>query len=224
MKEAIDAAWPLSSVLYTEVWAEKHSGMLGGLVPQARQQCVSENVLRFVSTTENPDGVVAIAVERDATTFNSAISLAVAVERLQSPGNLGTLIRVSTAAGADGIWMTADSVDPTHPKVLRASAGQWFRQPPRVVSLVDWLDSRRREGTQVLAAATEGRALWDFDLKKPTVFLLGNEGAGLSWSMRDSSDDVISIPMATGIESLNVATSGGLLLYEAVRQRKIARD
>lgn len=193
--------------------------MLEAISPAVRQQMVSEQVLKHIATTEQPDGVIAIARFRINVPQRNKRMLGLGVETLQEPGNLGTLIRASVATQADGIWMSPDSVDAVHPKVLRASAGQWFRQPPITTSLQIWLEQCRTQSIQILAAATGGRSFWDFDLNKPTVFLLGNEGAGLTKSLRQLADEVISIPMAAGVESLNVGTTGALLLYEARRQR-----
>ncbi len=103
--------------------------------------------------------------------------------------------------------------------MLRSSAGQWFRLPPqRLSSIVSIRDSIPEQRLQILGAAADGKNYWDFDFTRPTLFVLGNEGAGLSVEARSSVDGLVSIPMAANIESLNVAVAGALLLYEAKRQ------
>ncbi len=136
------------------------------------------------------------------------------------PRQSGNVDSGSTACRCDAIWLSENGIDPYHPKVLRASAGQWFRQPPSIVSLPERIEVCRRQSIQVLAATAEGQAFWDFDLTSPTLFLLGNEGAGLTPSTLDLADARISIPMAAKVESLNVGVVGTLLLYEAERQRR----
>jgi TrmH family RNA methyltransferase len=222
LQEAIATQWPLSAVCHTPEWVDRHANLVRQIPTAVRQQTVSADVLRSLSTTQTPDGVVAIARHRSSTRPTKSLSLAIGLETLQDPGNLGTLVRTAAAVAADGIWLSGDSVDPEHPKVLRASAGQWFRQPPTVVSLPDWLQSCRHSSLQVLAAAADGIPFWQYDLTQPTIFLLGNEGAGLSEKLCNLADGIVSIPMAIGVESLNVSTTGALLLYEAVRQREIS--
>jgi TrmH family RNA methyltransferase len=89
-----------------------------------------------------------------------------------------------------------------------------------VTPIKPWIEKCRQHNIQVLAAATGGRSYWDWDLTKPTIFLLGNEGAGLTQPVKQLADGIVSIPMAQGVESLNVGTTGALLLYEAMRQRR----
>ena len=224
LEEALGVGWPLRAVCYTFDWAERHPQLLASLPKHLRRQAVSLEVMAALSTTESPEGVVAVAVSRQIPSPPpEALRLGLAVEALQDPGNLGSLIRVVAATGADGLWLSADSVDPENPKVLRASAGQWFRRPPQVLpDLPTWIQSCRRQGIQVLAAtlAPVATCYWDHDLTRPTLFLLGNEGAGLKESTIQLADGQVRIPMAAGVESLNVAMTGGLLLYEALRQRR----
>jgi TrmH family RNA methyltransferase len=92
-----------------------------------------------------------------------------------------------------------------------------------VVDLLSLIRSRRKKNVQILAASANGKSFWESDLTVPTIFLLGNEGAGLSSELRAEATDVIAIPMAKGVESLNVAVAGALLLFEAQRQRKTLR-
>ncbi len=225
IQEALSTSWPLPALCYTPLWQEHHPQILTQIPSSTRQQPVSEAVLQRLTTTETPDGVVGVA--RHLPPADPAeISLGVAVETLQDPGNLGALIRNSVAAGSEVLWISADSVDPEHPKVLRSSAGQWFKCPPRSVDdLRALIQLHQQQGIRVLAACAQPISdrtgtLWDWDLTVPTIFLLGNEGAGLSQTLIDQADGTIQIPMAAGVESLNLAMTGGLLLYEAKRQRQ----
>ncbi|MFS8894859.1 TrmH family RNA methyltransferase [Synechococcus sp. R3-13] len=224
IEEALRVGWPLQALCYTPDWASRHPHLLADLPKGLRRQPVSPEVMAALCTTESPEGAVAVAVSRQIPSPPlSGVRLGLVVETLQDPGNLGSLIRVVAAAGADGLWLSADSVDPENPKVLRASAGQWFRRPPQVVpDLAAWIQSCRCHGIQVLAATLSPTAncYWDQDLTRPTLFLLGNEGAGLREATIQQADAQVRIPMAEGVESLNVAMTGGLLLYEALRQRR----
>lgn len=226
IQEALATGWPLQAVCYTEAWRERHGALIQQFSPEIRQQPISAAVLKNLTTTETPDGVVGIASRQSHPALDLGhCHLLLAVETLQDPGNLGALIRTAAATHTDALWISPDSVDPDHPKVLRASAGQWFRLPPQVTDLPQLLQACREQQIQVLAAVgtpvpeREVRSFWDQDLTQPTLILLGNEGRGLSSALIQAADHLVAIPMATGVESLNVAITGALLLYEARRQQ-----
>ena len=226
VEEAIATGWPLDAICFDANWALNNQGLLASIAKDASRshmllQPASEAILRRLSTTDSACSVIAVAVQSESTAYPPReLSLAIAVESLQDPGNLGALIRIAAAAGIGPIILSSDSVDPFNPKVLRSTAGQWFRGPPMVVDLPSLLRSQRQKNVQILAASADGKSFWECDLTVPTIFLLGNEGAGLSSELRTEATGIIAIPMAKGVESLNVAVSGALLLFEAQRQRK----
>ncbi len=147
--------------------------------------------------------------------------LCLALETIQDPGNLGTIIRTAAAAGARALLLSADSVDLDHPKVLRASVGAWFRLPMKVSSdLVAELRNAQKQGIQIVATLpTATQMYWELDFQKPTIILLGNEGAGLSPALIDLANQQVKIPLERSVESLNVGICAALMLYEAQRQR-----
>ncbi|MEO0853470.1 MAG: RNA methyltransferase [Cyanobacteria bacterium J06648_11] len=230
LQEAIATGWPLSAVCFTEAWAQRNAETLARVPANARQQVVDPQVLDALATTQTPDGVVAVAERKHPGDGDAKVNLAIALETVGDPGNAGAIVRTAAAAGSDRVWLSADSVDPEHPKVLRASAGQWFRLPPQVAeSLPDLVVKCRDRGMQVLAAAMPredepARICWEVDFTRPTLLLLGNEGAGLSRDLVRLADACVQIPMAAGVESLNVAIAGSVLLYEARRQRWAAEN
>lgn len=224
IQEAIAAGYPLLGACATPDWQQSHPELWQAVAGLAdRQELVTPEAMGAMATTVTPDGVVAIAARPPAAPLSKTVpNLGIAVETLQDPGNLGTLIRTAAAVGSDGIWLSAGSIDPFHPKVLRASAGQWFRVPQQVTA--DWLATVtgwRAAGAQVLATAAEGDiAYWELDLRQPTVLMLGNEGNGLSEAALAAASDVVAIPMAAGVESLNVGVAAAVILFEAQRQRR----
>lgn len=221
LTEALAVDWPLETICYTEAWAERYPGLLKSLSGH-RTECVTPTLMETLSTTVTPDGVVATAPRKlpDWQTQMTQGTLWVIAETLQDPGNLGTLLRTATATGA-GIILSADSVDPTHPKVLRATAGQWFRRPPALApDLLAVVDYCQRHGISMYA--TTGQAshcFWDVDFRGPVAFALGSEGRGLSPTFLNQISHQVSIPMEAGVESLNVGISAAILLYEVQRQR-----
>ena len=221
IEAACQADYKLDTIFYTERWRSHHQSLFSTAIEQEiRTQLVAQEVLDAIATTVNPDGVVAIA-NRVATKQAPKLQrLGIALERLQDPGNLGTIIRTAAATGIDGMWLGSDSVDYYSPKVLRSSAGQWFKVP--VVTngdLSELVREQQQQGVQVIATTSQAtKSYWEIDFNCPTLILLGNEGAGLSTELIEAADIQIKIPLANQVESLNVAIASALLLYEAQRQ------
>jgi TrmH family RNA methyltransferase len=223
LEAALSTGLPLMTVCATPKWQARYPQLSEQACLQAQRiELVSPEVLAAIATTVNPDGVVASIARSAMQNRQPAMGqLGVVLETLQDPGNLGTVIRTAAAAGVDGLWLSADSVDLDHPKVLRASAGQWF-QLPMVVSedLVGTMQQWRDQGYQLVATQPHAaQVYWHLDFTRPTVLLLGNEGAGLSPDLVALADQAVKIPLNGGVESLNVAIAAALLLYEAYRQR-----
>ncbi len=221
VEAACQANLPLLTVCYTEAWQERYPQLWQQVNEAAqRTEIVSPEVLQSIATTVAPDGVIA-TVARTAVPPPQMGTLGLVLETIQDPGNLGTMIRTVAAVGADGLLLSRDSVDPAHPKVLRASAGQWFQVPIAVSSdLIAEVGHYQQAGMQVLATLPTAKlTYWDVDLRRPTLIVLGNEGAGLSPELAALADSAVTIPLQSGVESLNVAIAAALILYEAKRQR-----
>ncbi|MBV5261162.1 RNA methyltransferase [Synechococcus moorigangaii CMS01] len=225
IEAAIAQGFSFQTVLFTENWQAKYP-QLAAQLKGDRQDLVAEEVLQRVATTVNPDGIVATLAQRLVRSSPpDQISLGVAIERLQDPGNLGTIIRTATATGVDTLLLSGDSVNPSNPKVLRASVGAWFQTTPLVLpTFLDQLQRYRAQGVQIVATLPQAtKTYWDLDWRQPSLILLGNEGAGLSPAVAAIADQAVQIPMGPGIESLNVAIACALMLYEARRQRDFQR-
>ncbi|MGF1602658.1 MAG: TrmH family RNA methyltransferase [Thermosynechococcaceae cyanobacterium] len=220
LQEACAVNWPLEVACCTPIWCEKYPLLWQQLQGQARIELVSADVLGAITTTNTPDGVVAIATSQ-TTTAPKITSLGLVLETIQDPGNLGTMIRTAAAAGAEGLLLSADTVDPEHPKVLRASAGAWFHIDIGLCeNLLQAVSQYQQQGFQILATRPDAeQSYWKCDLQQPTLILIGNEGAGLSAALSDLAHTQVKIPTAPAIESLNAGVSAALLLYEAQRQR-----
>jgi len=156
--------------------------------------------------------------------------LGVLLDRPASPGNVGSIIRSADALGAHGVIVTGHAADIYDPRCVRASTGSMFALPvtraPGHRQVAAWVAARRARGCPVVLAAADERGdrdVFDFDFTRPTLLLIGNEGTGLSAAWRELSDVVVSIPMAGAASSLNAANAATVLLYEAARQRLLAR-
>lgn len=223
LEAACHAGCELVTLCFTQDWQRRYPHLWEQASQKTqRTELVSPEVLRAIATTVEPDGVVA-TMQQSALPTPNFTSLGLVLDTIQDPGNLGTMIRTAAAVGVDGILLSHDSVDPDHPKVLRASAGQWFQVPMAVSSdLATDLSHYQQQGMQVVATLPAARlTYWEVDLCRPTLILLGNEGAGLSTAVAALADVAVTIPLHPGVESLNVAIAAALMLYEVKRQRML---
>ena len=227
IQEAVAAGWPLATVCYTESWLAREAELLEQIISSSpsdlRCEVVSVEVLVAMATTVQPDGVVALAHAQTRDTL-SIQSLGLVLEDLQDPGNVGTILRTAAASGVEGILLGSGTADLANPKVLRASAGAWFRVlAARSDDLVGQVMDYRDRGFQVLATVPKAdRDCWSVDYIQPTLILVGNEGAGLSETLIQAATLQVRIPLSAGVESLNAATATAVLLFEAKRQRTVA--
>jgi len=156
--------------------------------------------------------------------------LGVLLDRPASPGNVGSIIRSADALGAQGVIVGGHAADVYDPRCVRASTGSLFALPvvrtPGPGEVAAWVTALRARGCPIVLAATDERGdrdVFDFDFTQPVLLLAGNEGTGLSCAWRELSDVVVSIPMAGAASSLNAASAASIFMYEASRQRLLAR-
>jgi 23S rRNA (uridine2479-2'-O)-methyltransferase len=152
--------------------------------------------------------------------------LVVVFDRPTTPGNIGTLVRSADAFGASGVVITGHAADPYDPKAVRASTGSLFAIPVlRAAShreVIDWVTVLRERDVPVEIVGTDEHGevdVADYDLTGPRLVLIGNETHGLSAAWREISDRTVRIPITGAASSLNAATAGTVVLYEAARQR-----
>lgn len=179
--------------------------------------------LRSVVSTVSPQPLVAVVATHQWTVedLDPSKPVLVIVEG-RDPGNIGTLWRTAEAAGFAGIVLTGNSVDPTNPKVIRASAGAAFRLPVVVAgSAVEIFGVLRDQGRSIFATAlrADSQPHDTVDLRTAAI-VLGNEAHGLPAELLAAADAVIRIELAGPTESLNVAAAGAVLCFEALRQAR----
>jgi 23S rRNA (guanosine2251-2'-O)-methyltransferase len=151
--------------------------------------------------------------------------LLLALDSLQDPQNLGTLLRTALATGAHGALIPEHRAAGVTPAVSKASAGAVEHLlVARATNLSRALELLKREGVWVYGLVVEGtQPFWEVDWTGPTVVVVGAEGPGLGRLVRSTCDLLVTVPMAAGtIQSLNAAVAGSLVLYEAFRQRHSA--
>jgi TrmH family RNA methyltransferase len=148
----------------------------------------------------------------------SSCRFALVLEAIQDPGNLGSMLRSAAAAGCDAVFLSASCADAWSPKVLRAAMGGHFvlaiQEQQNLPALMSDFP-----GMKIATALNATQRLYDCDLSGTVVFMMGNEGAGLSDELLSLATHPVIIPMPGKVESLNVAAATAICLFEAVRQR-----
>ncbi len=199
-------------------------------------ETVSEEVMKKMSDTQTPQGVLAVMHQYEYTLeevlegYNQDASesgkesapLLLILENIQDPGNLGTMLRSGEGAGVTGIILSKGCADIFSPKVIRSTMGSIFRMPfIYVENISEMVKELSAKGISTYAAHLKGKKSYDeFDYTKPTAFLIGNEGNGLTKETADAASEYVLIPMKGEVESMNAATSAAILTFEASRQRR----
>jgi TrmH family RNA methyltransferase len=223
---AVEGGVPLRDVFWCDglLVSEHGRALLASLDPDTPQHEVSEHVFRALSDRTEPQGIAAIGERPCLRAADLALSLdgvLLALEDMRDPGNLGTVIRTADAAGADGVVLLGECVDPYDPKVVRAAMGSIFHVPvAEGADAVEFAAWARRQGVRTYAASTRGEQThFEATYSGRTAFLIGNEARGLSEEALQAADATIRIPMLGRVESLNAATAASILIYEVIRQR-----
>ena len=185
---------------------------------------VKDSLFEKISETVNPQGILAVChiKEFDVTNVDYSNSpFFVVLENVTDPGNMGTLIRTADAAGADGIFLSKGCVDIYNPKVIRATMGSIFHLPIyRNLNLMDLMEDFKNNNVKTLAAHLKGTSTpYKVDMTTACAVIIGNEANGLSDEISEIASDLVKIPMPGKAESMNAGIAGGILIYEAVRQR-----
>jgi len=189
-------------------------------------QPVSEAVFQKIGYGDNPDGILAVAPQPKLTL--SALdcpsnALFLIAEGLEKPGNLGAILRSADAAGVDGIILCDSQTDVCNPNVIRASRGAFFSVPMAQATTESALHWLRDHAIQIVAATPAAtQNYFEVDLRSASAIAVGAEHSGLSDRWFD--DIQVVIPMVGQVDSLNVAQSASILLFEAVKQRMAISD
>jgi TrmH family RNA methyltransferase len=185
---------------------------------------LSQPLLKKLSSRENPAGlaVVALAPTPSLAAFKPPSKALVLISvGLEKPGNLGALLRSADAAGADAV-LVAGGVDLYSPQVIHNSTGVVFLLPVFSASeqaVLDWL--REHQIPMVATTPQADKTYWEVDMRGPVAIVLGPEHQGLSSQWLSRAELKVRIPMQGHADSLNVSATAALMLYEAMRQRRI---
>ena len=236
VEEAISSSWKIKFVLVSDeaMKNERVINMLDNIKSQSLDVYLAKDAIyRKASATDTPQGVLCVMERRrysisdivatlDADIFISKnVPLIVVLDGIQDPGNVGTIIRTSLATNVNAIISLQGTADIFSDKVVRSSMGAIFRLPIVTdVTIPNFISFAEQQNINVFVSSLNKNAkvIFDCDFRKPTAFIFGNEGTGVSIPFLQIYSPVF-IPMNEKVESLNVASSVSAILYETIRQR-----
>jgi TrmH family RNA methyltransferase len=178
------------------------------------------HILETVCDTRSPQGCCAAFTLPDGPAIPQNASRLLALDGVQDPGNLGTILRTADAAGFEGAYLSPLCADVYSPKVQRAAMGSGFRVPALRCLLEETLTRLKAEGWQIAVSALDGLNLYENEKAlsgDKLILVIGNEARGVSPGVQKLSDIRIKIPMRGKAESLNAAVAAGILMYELTK-------
>ena len=221
-----------AELIATERWYQRHAHLLVGVNQAIPRRLVTDEVLTAALSTVTPDGVASLCPYSALPLAPKDAHFLLVLDRIQDPGNLGTLLRTALAADVQNVWL-GSGVDPLGSKSLRASAGALLQLPHHrfgpdedtaISQLTDELKRLAAGGMQVVATLVPGSQVpirpvpyWELNWRLPTALVLGTEGAGLHPELLASCTHAVTLPHSSRVESLNVAAAAVPLLLERRR-------
>jgi TrmH family RNA methyltransferase len=217
VEEAIKSKVSIDSIIFTESFKEKNPELFLKINENIKLIQMNEALLKQLCSTENPQGIVGV-INMQNKELKSG-ELVVLVDKVQDPGNMGTIIRTAHAAGAAGIVMTKGTVDIYNDKTLRSTMGSIFYIPIVEDDSLDFVKSLKKEGYKLVVSSLQGKNnFFEENLQGKVMIAVGNEGNGVSDEVYDIADIKVKIPMPGEAESLNVAVATSIMIYEKIRQ------
>jgi TrmH family RNA methyltransferase len=213
-----------------ELWTGRSEQALTDLVQSrgGRISMLTERAFASLAGQESPDGVLAVAEmprvgldRQDNALAVTSSPLFLVVEGIERPGNLGTIARTCAGTGVSGLIVCDPQVDPFHPEVVRASVGALFSLPLSVVTTSAFLSWARDQSVRLIVSSPNaGRSYDDAEVTGSTALVVGSEKWGVTDEMRNAADELVRLPMSGDVDSVNVAVAAGVLVFDALRQRR----
>lgn len=218
VEEAVNSKWVFQFALYDNDLNKRGKQLVEKLQNEnIESEKVESSLLRTLSETESPQGILAVVSLTQLQILNS-LNFVLILDQIRDPGNLGTLLRTAAATGVQAVLLPPETTDAFAPKVVRAGMGAHFRLP---IHSMTWEEIREQtKDLHIYLAEMEGQSCWETDLRQPLTLIIGGEAQGASEEARKLDTQKISIPMAGNVESLNAGVAGSVLMFEVVRQRR----
>jgi TrmH family RNA methyltransferase len=221
VEEALKSTFQVPYIFLSEEALERwQSFQLNEMLQSASKlYIVKEAILKLLSSTETPQGVIAV-VNQNNMHLEIKEGFYVLVDKIQDPGNMGTIIRSAHAAGAAGVITTKGTVDIYNEKTLRSTMGSIFNIPIIEDKDLSIIDSLKNSGFKLIVSSLEdSKNFYDVDLTDNVIIAVGNEGSGISEEIYKLGDMKVKIPMPGNAESLNAGAAASIMMFETVRQK-----
>lgn len=228
VREALEAGL-VTRLFVEESQSEKHADLLDQAqnIYGADVVILSDQCFSLLESTMNSQGLLAIARQREPSQeewdglLDSEPVNVLVLDSVQDPGNVGSLIRTAVASGFMVILMTKGTADPYSPKITRAASGlnrlPFIKMVDGPDQAIEWL---RKHNKKILVADARGRQeYYKSKYSQDLGLVMGNEGSGIDPKFIDAADEIVYIPMLRGVESLNVAVAGGILMYSTAERK-----
>ncbi len=191
----------------------------------AKYECVyvTQNIFKYVSEVQTPQGILAIVEKTDTNIeIDYTQDIIIALDDVQDPGNLGTILRTVDSIGLTQILVSKGTADTYNPKVVRSTMGAIFRV--KIIECEDLKqilkETKKHKFKIVVSSLQTENTIYDINYHKKVV-IIGNEANGVEKEIQEFADEKIKIPMLGKAESLNVSVATGIILYEYVRQNRL---
>ena len=227
VEEAIRSGLRLQAVFFSESGAERAERLLPQIGAHVETVVLPDKLFASVVPSETPQGVAALVRLKSHTLVEllerAQFGPLVVVAGVQDPGNLGTILRSAEAFGAGGAALGEGTVSPFNSKVVRGAAGSLFRLALARVKLLAALEQMKERGIRTLATSShKGVPLPEATLSGPLAVIVGGEGAGVPRDLMAKVDEVVAIPHAPQVESLNAGVAASIVLYEISKQSALS--
>lgn len=229
VEEALAAGIPIrSAAVSPHLEASARGGALKAALARSAVPLteLGDRALAELADTEHPQGIIAVVEPPRWSWEHLRVgpgTVIAALDGVQDPGNVGTILRTAHGLGAAGVVALKGTAELHNPKVIRGSMGALFRQPAFSASEEQLLEWMTGHGVEAWVAAVDGTPLGELSIgssaRAPICVIVGNEGAGVSPALAERAARRVAIRLAPGTESLNVAVAAGILLYEVLRER-----
>jgi TrmH family RNA methyltransferase len=223
-EEALAANWEAKLVLFSDQLDERGKAVVERFKARGTPaESVSEALMRSVSETEAPQGLL-VVLHLKAIPPPVSPDFVLVLDGLRDPGNLGTILRTACAAGVQVVLLAPGCADAWAPKVLRAGMGAHFRLPIHSLGWMEIRQALKKPAMEIklyLADSAAGLAYTQADFRSPLALIVGGEAAGAGSESISLAEEKVHIPMPGGSESLNAGIAAGILLFEVLRQRAV---
>lgn len=223
--DALEKNWPVRTIIHQADAMSQPAVANAAATARARGAdilAVSADILGKIARRDNPQTVLGVVDQRLASAEDIAKAgpVLIALERIKDPGNLGTIIRTADAVGAGGVCLVGASVDPFSLEAVRATMGSIFHVPLARLTEEEFAALRAKWPGAVVGTHLSGSVDYrNADYRQPVLLLMGNEQSGLTDALAALCDELVRIPMVGQADSLNLAVSTAVMLYEIRRNQ-----